>query len=641
MRIFNGDTSAKRLNLARSKSVRRYVLMVTVAFFCVNLAAPTHVAITLGATGVSASRGTASMWRSTVTNGSAKALRTTAEDTVVPLSLSIAPSILVGGNQTTATITVSTAAPAGGIEITLRSLNAEVARFGGAFAAIGTSQLRIPEGSVSATFPVRTFGVVNRTDVTLQALSGGDVASATLTVNPASARTLAIAPGRVVGGVSATGTVTLDGIASASAGVIVQLSVVHGANSHTFTADSLPAALVPQSVIVAPGTSSATFVVTTNPVVIDAFVTLRAATSGQGSGVSNIPDGTSNTITFGESTASAPTAVIIITSPVANQLSLNPQSVPGGASSTGTVVLTGKAPVGGLTLRLSEGASDASTPTSINVPAGADRQDFLITTKAVDSPRTVAINVVARPGTLQQIGSDGSVRAVGSESSGGTSNAIIIAGSTSGAITAKSGAVTANLSLTPSLTVTAQPSPATAGAPVAITLTVQPDPAGSAPVALTTDHPELLQVPPTVAVPPQTSTGLQRIIVNAPTTSTSTDQGVTITATRGSLSASTTLLIKQTPPPISSFTLRPTTVTGGFNIISQITLSSTAPSSVVVSLTTDHPELVTVPATVNIARSATFTPLTLKTSPTTVQTTVTITASTGAQTTSATVNVVP
>jgi len=293
-------------------------------------------------------------------------------------------------------------------------------------------------------------------------------------------------------------------------------------------------------------------------------------------------------------------------------------------------VLTGKAPVGGITLRLSEGGSDATVPPSINVPAGADRQDFQITTKAVDSPRTVAINVFAHPGNLQPVVSDGSVRAVASGSSDGTGNTIVRRSTF--------GAIRANLSITPSLAVTAQPSPATGGAPVAITLTVQPDPAGSASVALATDHPELLQVPPTVAVPPQT--GLQIIIVNAPTNATSTDQSVTITTSRGSISASTTLLIKQTPPPILSFTLRPTTVTGGFNIISQVTLSSTAPDSVIVNLSTDHPELVTLPATVTVARRFPSS-LTIKTSPTTVSTTVTITASTGTQTTSATVNVVP
>ncbi|MDQ6653113.1 MAG: hypothetical protein M3Y84_10260 [Acidobacteriota bacterium] len=560
--------------------------------------------------------------KSISTDGRLETLRKTDEDAVVPLALSIAPAIVVGGNQTTATITVSTAAPAGGIEITLRSPNAEVARFGGTFAAIGASQLRIPEGSVSATFPVHTFGVVSRTTVTLQALSGSESASATVTVNPASARTLAITPGRVVGGVNATGTVTLDGVAPASGGVTVRLSAVRQASNRTSPADTSPAASVPAAVSVPPGASSATFVVTTNPVLTDTVVNLRAATLGESSGVSNISDGTSNTIVFGEPAARAPTAVLTISPAVVDQLSLNPQSVPGGASSTGTVVLTGKAPVGGLTLGLSEGSSDASTPSSINVAAGADRKDFQIMTRAVDSPRIVAINVF--PPNVQPIVPGGSISLVGSGSSSG--------GPTSSPITA-------NLSITPSLAVTAQPSPATAGAPVAITLMVQPDPAGSAPVVLTTDHPEILQVPPAVAVPPQTS--LQRIIVNAPTNATSTDQSVTITASRGSLSASTTLLIKQTPPPISSFTLRPTTVTGGSNIISQITLSITAPSSVVVSLTTDHPELVTVPATVTIARSATFTPLTFKTLPTTAQTTVTITASTGSQTTSATVNVVP
>jgi hypothetical protein len=51
-------------------------------------------------------------------------------------------------------------------------------------------------------------------------------------------------------------------------------------------------------------------------------------------------------------------------------------------------------------------------------------------------------------------------------------------------------------------------------------------------------------------------------------------------------------------------------VTGGLNIIAQITLSGTAPNSVTVNLSTDHPELVTVPATVTIPLSTVATPLT-------------------------------
>ena len=359
----------------------------------------------------------------------------------------------------------------------------------------------------------------------------------------------------------------------------------------------------------------------TNPVATDTAVTISATPPGQIAGPATFTDGTSNTIAFGETSKPLTTAVLTVSAPVPSQLSLNPISAPGGASVTGTVVLTGRAPARGLVLGLSGGSSDVAVPPNIDVPVGADRQDFQIATHPVGSARTVTISVVTLQ-QLQQISSDGSVRLVAP----GNSNAAPI---------------TANLSLTPSLTVTAQPSPATGGAPVAITLMVQPDPASPIALTLTTDHPELLQVPATVAGPPQTTTAPQRIIVNVPTGVTSIDQGVTITASRGPISASTSLLIKQTPPPISSFTLRPGTVHGGSNIISQLTLSNTAPASVAVSFTTDHPELVTVPATVTLARSTIPSSLTFRTAPATVQTTVTISASVGTQTTSTTVTVVP
>lgn len=541
----------------------------------------------------------------------------------IPLSLSISPSLIVGGNQATATITLSTPAPAGGIEITLRSLNSDVARFGGAFGAIGTSQLRIAAGSVSATFPVRSFGVISRTDVTLQALSLGETASATVTVKPASVKTLTIAPGKVTGGVSATGTITLDGLAPAGSGIAVPLTVVRSSGGQLLPSGEPSStgspAVVPASASVSPGASTATFIVNTNPVAVDTLVTVSASPLGQTLGPQTITDGTSNTIMVGESAAS-PNATFTVSSPVASQLSLNPQSVPGGASLTGTVVLSGNAPAHGATVGLSTSSSDISVPTSVNIPPGADRQDFRITTHAVDNSRTITIAVVTLR-QLQTVLGDGSVRSVGSSSQSGTT-------------------VTASLSLTPSLTIAAQPSPATGGAPVAITLMVQPDSANSTPLTLITNHPEALQVPSTVAVPSQTA-ALQRIILNAPTSVTNTDQNVTITASRGPISASTTLLIKQTPPPISSFTLRPGTVHGGSNIISQLTLTNTAPASVPVSFTTDHPELVTVPATLTIAKSTIPSSLTFRTAPAAAQTTVTITASTGSQTTSATVNIVP
>src|SRR5438067_5192846 len=113
------------------------------------------------------------------------------ERATVPLAIAIAPASVVGGNPATATITLGTPAPAGGTEITLTSLTPAVAQFGGRFQAIGTSQLTIPAGAVSAPFPVRTFGVATRTTVTLRASTLGSTATTTLAVDPASVVSLA------------------------------------------------------------------------------------------------------------------------------------------------------------------------------------------------------------------------------------------------------------------------------------------------------------------------------------------------------------------------------------------------------------------------------------------------------------------
>src|SRR5215472_9641355 len=187
--------------------------------------------------------------------GSAKRLPVSVTSTLAPLTLAVAPAAVVGGNQATATITLSAPAPTK-LEITLRSFNNDVAQFGGAFQAIGTSQLTIPQGNSNATFPIRTFGVLTPTTVRLQATSRADVAETTVTVNPASVKTLVIAPAQVIGGVGATGTVTLDGLAPASTGIVVQLSQVREAGSRTgvVTSDVSPVS-IPATANIPPGGS--------------------------------------------------------------------------------------------------------------------------------------------------------------------------------------------------------------------------------------------------------------------------------------------------------------------------------------------------------------------------------------------------
>lgn len=590
-------------------------------------------------------------------HGAANRLPASVTRTPAALTLAVAPATVIGGNPATATITLSAPA-ATDLEITLRSFNNDVAQFGAHSQAIGTSQLTIPKGNIQTTFPVRTFGVLSSTAVKLQVISGADIAETTLTVKPASVKTLVIAPASVIGGTGATGTVTLDGLAPATGGVFLQLSQAREAASRNnltsasgSTAPSSPTELtpanstvlsIPASVNIPAGGSSATFSISTSPVPID--ITRRITAQAPGVRVPSVTDGTSNTIIIGESATGSVTgsaaADLTIQAPKASALSLNPASVPGGTGSIGTLVLTGPAPAGGLPVSVGTvqnlqntwggDTNSALVPSQITVPAGANTTTFKISTFATSVPKSVTIRAGAVPNNVQELPylEDGSVRSVNSPNANGFTNAQAI------------------LSITPTpppLTISVQPAQAIGGSPVTLSIVINPNSGvaiGS--ISLATNHPELLLVPASVSTGGGNTLSLSPapITVNANTLFAPADQPVTVTATAGSASVSTSLIIKQTPP-IASFGLRGTTVTGGQNIIGQISLVNNATAPVAVTFTTNNPQFVTVPATITIPNSPVPTPLNFRTSTPPASTNVSITASAGGQSITQTITLVP
>jgi thermitase len=93
------------------------------------------------------------------------------------------------------------------------------------------------------------------------------------------------------------------------------------------------------------------------------------------------------------------------TQPSLDTLSLNPTSVVGGNSVTGTVTLTAAAPSGGFVVNLSSSNSSvASVPSSVTVPAGATSANFTVSTTAVSASTNVTITAsaggVSRTATL-------------------------------------------------------------------------------------------------------------------------------------------------------------------------------------------------------------------------------------------------
>lgn len=193
----------------------------------------------------------------------------------------------------------------------------------------------------------------------------------TATVDAAAVLTgVTVAPARVTGGASATGTVTLDLPAPPEA------AEVGLASSHPAVAS------VPTRAFVLAAATSGTFPVSTTAVATTTVVTLSATYRG----VTR-----TTTLTVEPAAGSAPVAV--------QGLTLSPTSVTGGGASTATVRLAAAAPAGGQVVAVSTGAGPAGAPSGVTVPAGATTASFTVTTTAVTATTTVTVTASAGSGS--------------------------------------------------------------------------------------------------------------------------------------------------------------------------------------------------------------------------------------------------
>jgi uncharacterized repeat protein (TIGR03803 family) len=167
--------------------------------------------------------------------------------------VSISPSTVTGGTTTTGTVTLSAVAPASGTTVTLLSSDPST---------VVPPTLLIPAGSLSATFPITTTAVAVNTSVSVSAALNGHSANCGLIVAVPNFIGLGfVGPTTVAGGVALTTTVTLNGPAP-STGITIALS----SNSAS--------AVVPPSVYIQPGATTATFVIQTSTVTAPTTVTI-------------------------------------------------------------------------------------------------------------------------------------------------------------------------------------------------------------------------------------------------------------------------------------------------------------------------------------------------------------------------------
>ncbi len=268
------------------------------------------------------------------------------------------PSMTATGSDT-CNLTLTSAAPSGGLAVTLQSSSNAISV---------PSSVSIAAGASSASF-VATVSSVNAQTVTLTATQGSVSKSTTIqlgaTSSPAVASALsALSCGStsITGALADTCTVSLSGAAPAG-GFSVAL------------ASSSSAVKVPASITVPAAAASATFTANVSAVSTAQSVTLTAT---QGS-VSK-----STTIQLGATSSPA-------SAPALSALSCGSTSIAGALADTCTVSLSGAAPAGGFSVALASSSSAVKVPASITVPAAAASATFTANVSAVGTAQSVTL----------------------------------------------------------------------------------------------------------------------------------------------------------------------------------------------------------------------------------------------------------
>jgi len=246
-------------------------------------------------------------------------------------AISVDPASVVGGTNAIGTVTLTSAAPAGGASVTVSSSLA---------AATVTSPVTIPAGATSATFTVKTTPQTSDQAATLTATYLGVSKTTTLTVKAPGIASLSFSPASVNATAGSTGTIKLSGAAPAG-GAAVAISIDNVLNI---------------TVTVPAGSSSGTYTQSTANLTAGAHTVVGAYN--------------------GTSAQAALTVLTNATLPTPATLTFAPNPVAVETASMGTVTLSAVAPTGGADVYLSENGVAIGV---LNVPAGSKTATYNIT----------------------------------------------------------------------------------------------------------------------------------------------------------------------------------------------------------------------------------------------------------------------
>ena len=485
------------------------------------------------------------------------------------------PNPVVGGNSSLGTIETSGATSGTGPTISFTSSHPHIVPAPANIVVASTIVIAGLERVINwAQLSIATIAPAAATDVTITASDGRRSFSSVLRVQAAAAAPVlagvSVSPSSVVGGASATGTVTLS--AAQSGSTVVALSTPAPASVAT----------LPASVTVAAGQTSATFTISTAP---------RTAA-----------DGTFNMNVFADLAGSpGRSALLLITAgpaPAAtlSNLSLSPTSVVGGNTSTGTVTLSAAAPSGGAAVTLSS-SDEVQAILSVNplvVPAGATSATFTISTRSTITATTTAT--------------------IGASFNG----------------TSRSATLTVSPPPPPPAGValsafTVSPSSVTGGTPSTGTVRLSAAaPTGGVVVSLGSQLPGSASVPPSVTVTAgATSATFTVTTFNVAATT------VQLNAVLGSVTLFAPLTINSPASSVlNAISVSPASVIGGNSATGTVLLAAATPVTATVNLS-DNSGAVSVPASVSIPAGGSSATFTITTSSVSASTAVVISATYG------------
>lgn len=417
----------------------------------------------------------------------------------VVASVSVAPTTLVGGLTAVGTVTLSGPAPAGGQVVNLTTNNVAV--------TVPTS-ITVPQGTTTATFNITTVSVPADVAVTLTANANLRSSTATLTVKRTAIDAINTQKASVPGGQAISASVSLTGNAG-TGGLKVDLSV------------NDPSASVPSSVTVPFGQLFGAFSISTFPVTDDRTVTIRASADGL-----------------------VKTKQITVERPRLSAVLMTPSSFAGGENVSGTVRLTGIAPVGGISVSLTSSDAAVSVPATVVVDAGKSEVTFEATVLPVTADKDVEISAVHRGQTISE---------------------------------------TFRLEKTILKHLEFSSTEVIGGEHVQLVVSLNgPAPEGGMLVSLTSTDASVV-VPASITVPSGERSVTLDIVVNA----VPQDVNVTVSGNGNAGLAAATIMVNR--PELTSFLLSPRTITGGTDGTAIVRLTGIAPiGGIPVSLASDN-----------------------------------------------------